>query len=568
MLSDNAGSGAGRAILYARVSTATQARSGYSLAQQLEALRGFAARAGHGVLAEVVDAAQSGASLHRPGLDRVRDLVAAGGVDAVLVQDADRLARDPEHLRLLHHEFEARGCRLGVLNGLPGAAGESLAAHESAMRAKRSLRGKLRKAREGKILAGPSPSYGFRFNAARDGYEVDEGRMGVVRCVFRLVGSEKRSLHAVTRILRADGVPSPSGNERWLPQAIRRLVLDDVYRPHTLEEIAGLVAPEVAGRLDPSACYGVWWFNRERWTSRQVSEVTADGRVYRRSVRAVPRPREDWVAVPVPGAGVPRETVDLAREAVLGNRWNPRGDARFWELSGGILRCGACGRRMRTCVTRKKPDRVYFYYACAKRREGRDACPNRRSYRADALEPAVRRAVAGLLADPRRVREGFETRIRLERLRAGGTLGGETGVWLGRLAEVDRMRGAYQAMAARDLITFDELGARLDGLEASRGTALRELEAARGRLEGAEDLERDRDALLETHAGAPPGSLERLHPEGRHAAYRTLRLAVRVGADGALTVGGVSGEVTVGFEAWNLRTRTPIGGGSVRDGSG
>jgi hypothetical protein len=98
----------------------------------------------------------------------------------------------------------------------------------------------------------------------------------------------------VTRILRFDGVPSPSGNERWLPQAaIRRLVFDDVYRPHTLEEIAELVAPEVAGRLDPGTRYGVWWFNRERWTSRQVSEVMAGGRVYRRSVSALPWPRED-----------------------------------------------------------------------------------------------------------------------------------------------------------------------------------------------------------------------------------------------------------------------------------
>lgn len=568
MLSDGAGSGAGRAVLYSRVSTIRQARDGYSLAQQLEALRGFATSAGHRVFAEVVDAAQSGASLHRPGLDRVRDLVAAGGVAAVLVQDVDRLTKDPEHHRLLRHEFEARGCRLEVLNGPPGAAGEALAAHESAMRAKRSLRGKLRKTREGKILAGPSPSYGFRFNAARDGYEVDEGRMEVVRHVFRLVGSENRSLHAVTRVLRADGVPSPSGNERWLSSAIRRLVLDDVYRPHTLEEIAELVAPEVAGRLDPGACYGVWWFNRERWASRQVSEMTAGGRVYRRSVSALPRPKKDWVAVPVPDSGVPREVVDAARESVLGNRWNPGGDARFWELSGGILRCGACGRRMRTCVTRRKPDRVYFYYACAKRREGRDACPNRRSYRADALEPGVRRAVAGLLADPERVREGFEARIRLERPRARGAPDGETRVWLGRLAEVDRMRGAYQAMAARGLMTLDELGTRLDGLEATRGTALRELEAARGRLEGAEDLERDRAALLEAHAGAPPGSLESLPPEGRRAVYRALRLAVRVGADGALTVGGVSGEVTVGFDAWNLRTRTPIGRGSARDGSG
>lgn len=252
MLSDGAGPDAGRAILYSRVSTTRQARDGYSLAQQLEALRGFAARAGHGVLAEVVDAAQSGASLHRPGLDRVRDMVAAGGVAAVLVQDVDRLARDPEHHRLLRHEFEERGCRLEVLNDW-GVVADAFAAHETARMAERSLRGKLRKAREGKILAGPSPSYGFRFNAARDGYEVDEGRMEVVRLVFRLVGSERRSLHAVTRVLRADGVPSPSGNERWLPSAIRRLVLDDVYRPHTLAEIAELVAPEVAGRLGPGS---------------------------------------------------------------------------------------------------------------------------------------------------------------------------------------------------------------------------------------------------------------------------------------------------------------------------
>jgi hypothetical protein len=51
------------AILYARVSTDEQARSGYSLAQQLEALREYAAREGHEVLEEVVDPGQSGASL-------------------------------------------------------------------------------------------------------------------------------------------------------------------------------------------------------------------------------------------------------------------------------------------------------------------------------------------------------------------------------------------------------------------------------------------------------------------------------------------------------------------------
>ncbi len=54
------GRGPGRAILYARVSTDEQARSGYSLAQQMEALRGYAAREGYGDLEEVEDSGERG----------------------------------------------------------------------------------------------------------------------------------------------------------------------------------------------------------------------------------------------------------------------------------------------------------------------------------------------------------------------------------------------------------------------------------------------------------------------------------------------------------------------------
>ena len=78
-----------RAVLYARVSTDEQARSVYSLAQQIEALSEHAAREGYEALEEVSDTGQSGASLERPGMDRVRDLVAAGGVSVVLAQDRD-----------------------------------------------------------------------------------------------------------------------------------------------------------------------------------------------------------------------------------------------------------------------------------------------------------------------------------------------------------------------------------------------------------------------------------------------------------------------------------------------
>jgi site-specific DNA recombinase len=105
-----------RVILYARVSTDEQARTGYSLAQQMEALREYAACEGHEVLEEVIDPGQSGASLERPGMDRVRDLVATGGVSVVLAQDRDRFAREPAYHYLLQREFEEHGTRIRALN--------------------------------------------------------------------------------------------------------------------------------------------------------------------------------------------------------------------------------------------------------------------------------------------------------------------------------------------------------------------------------------------------------------------------------------------------------------------
>src|SRR5829696_1380938 len=112
------------AILYARVSTDEQARSGYSLAQQIEALQEYAAREGYEILEEVKDAGQSGASLERPGMDRVRDLVAGGGVSVVLAQDRDRFAREPAYLYLLREEFGDFGASLMALNQQGGESPE------------------------------------------------------------------------------------------------------------------------------------------------------------------------------------------------------------------------------------------------------------------------------------------------------------------------------------------------------------------------------------------------------------------------------------------------------------
>src|SRR5688572_11498768 len=169
------GHGPKRAILYARVSTDEQARSGYSLAQQIEALREYASREGYEVLEEVSDPGQSGTSLERPGMDRVRDLVTGGGVSVVLAQDRDRFAREPAYHYLLRREFEEHGAKLRALNDhgdgspegqLTDGILDQLAKYERAKTAERTRRGKLRKAKQGKIIAGRRPNYGFKFNRA------------------------------------------------------------------------------------------------------------------------------------------------------------------------------------------------------------------------------------------------------------------------------------------------------------------------------------------------------------------------------------------------------------------
>jgi site-specific DNA recombinase len=210
------GHGPKRAILYARVSTDEQARHGYSLAQQLEALREYAAREGYEVLEEVTDPGQSGASLERPGMDRVRDLVAAGGVSVVLAQDRDRFSREPAYSYLLKREFEEHGCTLKALNDrgddtpegqLTDGILDQLAKYERAKIAERSRRGKLRKAREGRAVA-PGAKYGFRFNDARDGMVVHEPEMEVVERIFRMA-AEGAGVGRIQSRLYAEGIPSP-----------------------------------------------------------------------------------------------------------------------------------------------------------------------------------------------------------------------------------------------------------------------------------------------------------------------------------------------------------------------
>ena len=541
------GGGPGRAILYARVSTDEQARSGYSLAQQMEALRDYAAREGYEVMEEVSDPGQSGASMERPGLHRVRDLVAAGGVAVVLAQDRDRFAREPAYHYILRREFGERGTAIRAMNDRGDGSPEGeltdgildhLAKFERAKTAERTRRGKQRKVREGKIVASRA-AFGFDYNAERDGYVVNPEQMGVVRRIFRMAGVERTTIYAIRRHLEEAGLTTPSGKPKWDASFVRGLLLNDLYKPHTFEEIRRIVSPDVAARLDPEARYGVWWSGRRSFERKRVSRDGPDGRQYRFEYKVKERPPEDRIGVPVPDPGIPREWVDAARATVRGNRRPANAGRREWELSGGILRCAECNRAM-SARSHSKPKRYYFYYCCSAGASDKPhICTVSKNHRAEDLEAQTWEAASEILKDPERLRAGLDEMIERERGNGGrGDPAAEARTWADKLAEVGRKRDGYLDLAADGIMDRDDLRAKLAALEETRETAERELDAIRRRTERLERLERDRDGLIETYASLVPEAIDALGSEERHRVYKMMGLKALLGADGALELSG------------------------------
>ena len=186
----------------------------------------------------------------------------------------DRLARSL-YAGYLKNEFKRRGVELIALDSITEDTpyGELLentldnfSEFERFMIADRMRRGKRSKAKQGKLIASPQSDYGFRYNETRDGYEVDELRMALVRRVFRMVGVEGMTLNAVGARLQAEGIPAPRGGRTWNRPTLRKFILSDVYLRHSYEEVAKIVSGEVATTLDPSAYYGISWYGKQRHT--------------------------------------------------------------------------------------------------------------------------------------------------------------------------------------------------------------------------------------------------------------------------------------------------------------
>jgi hypothetical protein len=184
------------------------------------------------------------------------------------------------------------------------------------------------------------------------------------------------------------------------------------------------------------------------------------------------------------------------------------------------MRCGECGRAMEPVdrYYRRKTGKkgVICYYRCRESYRRKETCSNKKSVRSDRAHTAVWELVSGLLTDPARLRAGLDAMIEEQRRSSRGDPARESKAWLEKLAALDRKRSGYLDLAAERLMGRDELRSKLAELQEVRETAERELVAIEGRKERLEQMERDRDTLMERYASVVPESLDAFTSEKRH----------------------------------------------------
>lgn len=206
-----------KVAIYVRVSTQRQVQA-QTIEQQLEQLRLHSQTHGWPWCDDHIfrDDGSSGASLRRPGLDRLRDQISAAAFDRLLITEPSRLARKYVHQVLLIEEFERGGCQVEFLdqpkNDTPhdqlllqirGAVAE----YERSLIAERMRRGRWQKYRAGGLLPWTRPPYGYRVDPERPrdpaGVRVEPTEAAVVAEMFASYAKEGQSLMGVTRQLVA-----------------------------------------------------------------------------------------------------------------------------------------------------------------------------------------------------------------------------------------------------------------------------------------------------------------------------------------------------------------------------
>ena len=273
--------------------------------------------------------------------------------------------------------------------------------------------------------------------------------------MFRRYADDGAAIADLRRWLTGQGVRTRTRKERWDRSVIWGMLRNPAYagtavfgKTQAVHEPAGL--------------------NR---TARLA------GRTVPRQVRVEDRPREEWTGIPVP-ALVDEDTFDRVQQRLADNKRFAARNTKVPSLLQGLAACASCGYGYyRTTTTTTAGNKIYYYRCLGSddyRYQGGRVCGNK-PVRADYADKVVWDHVTALLADPALIRA--EIGKRLERARTSDPVTRKRGQLEQALAKTTASIAAMITAFSEQLITIDELRARMPALRA-RETGLKDQIAA------------------------------------------------------------------------------------------
>src|SRR3954454_11546575 len=391
------------AAIYARVSSEQQ-REENTIASQTASLIEFAQSHDLEVPNEWVfeDEGYSGATLERPGLERVRDLAAEGQIQVVLAYSPDRLSRKYAYQILLIEEFARHGVETRFVKAPQGDSAEDqllvqfqgmIAEYERAQILERSRRGKRHRAQLGEVSVMSNAPYGYRYIRKTDeapaAYIIDETEARVVQHVYEMYTVEGLSIGEMPRRLSSECIPTRK-ESRWERSVVWALLRNPAYR--------GL------------ACFG----------KTRVSARTRVMRPQRRRGVTTPsttagheRAREEWIEIPVP-ALVTEESFARAQELLYQNKIRSRRRTIAPSVVQGLVSCAKCGYAFSRTSTQTSARKIHYYKCIGSdswRKLGGPVCDNGRFIRQELLDQIVWAEVVRLLEDPTLIQQELDRRL-------------------------------------------------------------------------------------------------------------------------------------------------------------
>jgi site-specific DNA recombinase len=453
--------------VYVRVSTQRQTQA-QTIEQQLERLRAHLRSQGVVLTSEGIfrDDGYSGATLNRPGLDRLRDAVRAGEVTQVLVTDPDRLARNYVKLMVLLEELERAGCEVTFLDRPLGRDPQdqlllqirgAVAEYERTLIAERMRRGRQAKLRAGCLLPWSRAPYGYRLDPDRPrdpaGVTVEPTEAAMVQELFASFVQEHTSLRSLAKHLQGLGIVSPTGRPRWRTTSLRGLLTNPTYTGQVY-----------AGR----------WHNQAARTRHSATRP-----IGRSSETVVPVPAAHWLPVASIPALISEERFAQAQAKLAQNRaFARRHNTTHAYLLRALVSCGVCRS---SCLCRTVHRRYAYYVCCGKgdplRRRREEPCLARFAP-AHQLDDLVWRDLCALLTHPEQVAQALtrahgggwlpqELQARREQLRQGR---------IGLERQIERLTEAY-LLAVVPLMEYQRRRQALEQKLQALGAQASQLEA-------------------------------------------------------------------------------------------